>query len=238
MKYLSIKRAFTSGQLMRDVIRSSRVQLLTEWRLVRRGRLDCQNGILRQIGDYFTSPFITQEASLCNAAMEAEKEFYARVSTNAQVSATTLSLAIERAFYTPTYPQLPLLNTACADAFEKEDNASDREAQGRPEAAHMHVQYYSPIHTTENQEILFENYKSLRERCHFLQSKEARITILRCNQLRELLYARIAAYWRGALRGDENSMLGLPPVFDISPVLCNPEEIFSKQFIQPNEGGN
>lgn len=214
-----MKRAVTLKTIRRKPIKKKKLGLFSEWHLHRKGKKDCKNHVFKMDSSgNFASPFLKQEISLCSVAVQHEKELLAEIIMDVQSEIEALQLHINS--------RQRLIN-----GIDQTQNAptdllrlSGEEALTDDVLREYHTNEFKARMVAREKQIgalnqSIETISADTQKYSLLVDKEVEVTQIRCNQLRDILIAKLSAYWTGTLRCGDDSR-EIPPIFAIDDLLA------------------
>lgn len=205
----------------RKIAKHLKVGFYTEWRLKRLGRNDCSKNVIRQDNDgRFSSPFLKKEISLCMAAIQKEKEtlymHLAEIDTNIAIQ----QLRVKRREECINRIQNDITNAERLELLaEASDDMNVSSFNYNPTAYTRSECYASVLAKTNQIDNLSKSVEnsSIKIERNLKDSKcKLEVTKSRCQQLYELLNARLSMYWAGVLEAEPlGTSVTIPPIFDI-----------------------
>lgn len=211
-----MKQKAMPKKLHRKPIKSNKLFFITEWRLKRRGKMDCRDQILRQGTDgTFMSPFMKQEVSLCSIRIQRELELHEKILLTIESEIGNEQLMID---------QKKCIADGISLADESLENFTTVRLRGEEtlpdeviefnRASEINARLSVKKKQMETLDMSMNKFSNNKQQYERMIEKESAVTSLRCKQLYEMLLMRLSAYWAGALK-DINHSQDMPPIFTI-----------------------
>ncbi|MCM1285892.1 MAG: hypothetical protein NC213_05035 [Acetobacter sp.] len=213
-----------------ELPKTYKMSFFTELMLILRGRIDARKSVIRLTdeNDYksYTSPFIQKEISLCQVAFDNEKiDLLNRITGNlancytyrariSQGKATLDTIADNNKYYLSEDNDYSMI---FSDSEEIDEINKLREYY---EKMSNYFAQNSRLNNIKHSEFDLDKDINVNK---LISKKEYDVTYVRCSQLYQLLLARLAAYWTGALRHDKEKKK-FPPVFPYEDILSTLKE--------------
>lgn len=208
-----------------ELPRTYKMSFFTEVMLIVRGRIDAWKNVIRlkdeTDGKSYTSPFIQKEISLCQVAFDNEKiDLLNRITGNlancytyeakiSQGKSTLDTIKDNNKYYLSEDNDYSMI---FSDSEEIDEINKLREYY---EKMSNYFAQNSRLNNIKHSEFDLVRDISVNK---LISQKEYDVTYVRCSQLYQLLLARLAAYWTGALRQDRKKK-ELPPAFPYENIL-------------------
>ncbi len=206
----------------RNRLKLKKIGHYAEKRLIKRGKEDADNGIVRknEAGQYFSS-FIQQEISLCISQINAEKEQLEKILLALKSENLERKLHIVRKNaiidgLAITQSNEPVdINIYLNDGESISNDIVKLLGMMEHNAHTIAIQ-----HQIDDLKAYVEITKAECKKNILCAEKEVEITKLRCSQLHDFLLARLSAYWVGVLISKPNNP-DFPPTFAVESLLTD-----------------
>lgn len=212
----------------RKSIKRKKLNLISEYFLVRRGIRDYKSGVLHpDENGQFSSPYIIREISACILNIQHEKEILSSINLLTQTEINSSKILIEN--------DSKKINELMGTQKEFDDPGkaiflNDNISKDLYESLQK---YEFQALTSIQSNKVFSIHESItqaqikKENCYIRLIKEVELTKLRCWQIYEIFKTRICAYWSGVLKEDSHSGI-IPPLFNADIIMSEVAHLIDK----------